>query len=147
MFGLSQRRLKSLVDGEEIRKAIQEAEMECSGEIRVSVSRFFWGSVEKAARKAFVRLGMDRTELRNGILFFVVPSRKRFIVLGDEGIHREVGQEFWDKVAEAVSGYFRKDDFTEGLVHGIREVGERLRKHFPHAVDDVNELPDDVDYE
>ena len=147
MFGLSQRRLKSLVDGEEIKKAIQKAEMECSGEIRVSVSRFFWGSVEKAARKAFVRLGMDRTELRNGILFFVVPSRKRFIVLGDEGIHREVGQEFWDKVAEAVSGYFRKGHFTEGLVHGIREVGERLKKHFPHAVDDVNELPDEVDYE
>ncbi len=147
MLGLSRGRLKRLVDGDAVRKAIEEAEMDCSGEIRVSVSRFFWGSVEKAARKAFVRLGMDRTEQRNGVLFFVVPSRKRFVVLGDEGIHRKVGQEFWSDVAEAVAGYFKKGAFTEGIVHGVHEAGERLKTHFPHALDDVNELPDDVDYE
>lgn len=147
MFGLSQGRLKRLVDGDEVKKAIQEAEMECSGEIRVSVSRFFWGSVEKAARKAFVRLGMNRTEQRNGILFFVVPSRKRFVILGDEGIHNKVGQKFWDEVAGAVSLYFKKGEFTEGLVHGVKKAGKRLKLHFPHALDDINELPDDVDYE
>lgn len=147
MLGFSLGRLKRLVDGDVVRKAIEEAEMDTSGEIRVSVSRFFWGSVEKAARKAFVRLGMHRTEQRNGVLFFVVPSRKRFVVLGDEGIHHEVGQEFWSDVAEAVAGYFKKGAFTEGLVHGIHEAGERLKLHFPHALDDVNELPDDVDYE
>jgi len=135
------------VDGDAVKKAVEEAERETSGEVRVAVSRFFWGSVDKAARRAFVRLSMDRTELRNGVLFFVVPSRKRFVVLGDEGIHQAVGQDFWDFLAETLSGYFKKKAFTEGIVHGVREAGRLLKEHFPRAPDDVNELPDEVDYE
>lgn len=147
MGRLSQNGLKRLVDGDAVKKAVEEAERETSGEIRVAVSRFFWGSVDKAARRAFVRLSMDRTELRNGVLFFVVPSRKRFVVLGDDGIHQAVGQDFWDSLAETLSGYFKKKAFTEGIVHGAREAGRLLKEHFPRAPDDVNELPDDVDYE
>ena len=67
---------------------------------------FFWGDVEKVARKAFVRLGMDRTAQRNGVLIFLVPSRKRFAVLGDEGIHAKVGQDFWDEAAACLSAHF-----------------------------------------
>lgn len=147
MRRLSRNRLKRLVDGDAVKKAVEEAERETSGEVRVAVSRFFWGSVDKAARRAFVRLSMDRTELRNGVLFFVVPSRKRFVVLGDEGIHQAVGQDFWDFLAETLSGYFKKKAFTEGIVHGVREAGRLLKEHFPRAPDDVNELPDEVDYE
>ncbi len=147
MFAMHRRRFKQLVDAETVKRAIQEAERETSGEIRVSVATFFWGSVRKAAEKAFARLGMTETEERNGILFFVVPSRRRFVVLGDEGIHAHVGQDFWDEVAAAVSERFRKGDFTGGLVHGIEAAGRRLSEHFPYAgEDDVNELPDDVDF-
>jgi uncharacterized membrane protein len=147
MAGMSRRSLKKCVDETRVLQAIRSAERASSGEIRVSMAAFFWGDVEKVARKAFVRLGMDQTAQRNGVLIFLVPSRKRFTILGDEGIHAKVGQDFWDEMAGSLSGHFKRAEFTEGLVEGITRVGERLAEHFPWAGDaDRNELPDDVDY-
>ena len=145
---MTHRRLLRLIDNDRIKAAIQKAERQTSGEICVSVSRLFWGNVEKAADKAFRRLGMTKTRDRNGVLFFVVPSRRKFVILGDQGIHEKVGQEFWRLVAARVSERFRVGDFTGGLVKGIEEVGEQLAVHFPYdAASDVDELADDVDFE
>jgi uncharacterized membrane protein len=139
--------VKHGIDSERVEQAIREAERRTSGEIRVSVAPFFWGDVRKAAERAFERLGMTRTRDRNGVLFFVVPSRRKFVVLGDAGIHAKVGQDFWEKVAAAMSTRFHAGAMTEGLVDGIREIGERLADHFPYdAPRDENELPDAVDF-
>src|SRR5258708_31803916 len=144
---LAQRRLLRSIDRERVKKAIQDAERLTSGEIRVSVAPFFWGNLRAAAERAFSRLGMTATRDRNGILLFIVPSRRRFVVLGDEGIHAKVGPEFWSDVAKAMSERFRAADFTGGLVHGIDTVGRELATHFPYdAATDVNELPDDIDF-
>jgi uncharacterized membrane protein len=143
----SRRKLMKAVDADRVKAAIGEAERLTSGEIRVSVARFFWGRVRPVAERAFARLGVARTKDRNGILFFIVPARKRFVVLGDIGIHAKVGQEFWDGLAAGMSAHFRKGEFTEGLVEGIGDVGRQLAAHFPYdAATDVNELPDDVDF-
>jgi uncharacterized membrane protein len=129
-----------------VEEAIRLAEKHTTGEIRVSVSPIFWGSVRKAAEKAFVRLGMEKTRHRNGVLLFVVPGRRQFVVLGDEGIHQKVGQEFWEKISAAMSAHFRAGNFTEGLVHGIEEAGKQLALHFPEeAGESVDELPNQVD--
>lgn len=144
---MHRRALRQLVDMEAVERAIEQAEQRTSGEICVSLSTFFWGNVRRTAERAFARLGMDRTAQRNGVLFFVVPSRRAFVVLGDDGIHAKVGQDFWDSVAAAVSARFKKRDFTGGLVHGIAEAGRQLADHFPsQGLRDQNELPDDVDY-
>jgi uncharacterized membrane protein len=144
---MTRRKLLEVIDNDKIKEAIQKAEHRTSGEICVSVAPYFWGSVEKAADKAFVRMGMTRTKDHNGVLFFVVPSRRKFVVLGDRGIHEQVGQEFWHQVAAVVSEKFRRGDFTGGLVRGIEEVGERLAAHFPYdPTSDKDELPDDVDF-
>ena len=144
---MTRKKLLQVIDNEKIKDAIQKAEHRTSGEICVSVAPYFWGSVEKAADKAFVRMGMARTKERNGVLFFVVPSRRKFVVLGDRGIHEHVGQEFWHRVVAVVSEKFRAGDFTGGLVRGIEEVGERLAAHFPYDPgSDKDELPDDVDF-
>jgi len=144
---MTRRKLLQIIDSDKIRKAIEAAEKRTSGEICVSVAPLFWGSIEKAADKAFGRLGMTRTTERNAVLFFVVPARRRFVVLGDRGIHERVGQEFWNSVAAAVSEKFREGDFTAGLVHGIERVGEQLATHFPfESRTDKNELADDVDF-
>lgn len=143
----SRRKLMRTVDIDRVKAAIAAAERAACGEIRVSVARFFWGSVRGAAERAFVRLGMTRTKDRNGVLFFIVPSRKKFVVLGDEGIHAKVGQEFWECVARLMSERFREGEFTEGLVAAIEEAGRQLAAHFPYdAAVDVNELSDDVDF-
>ena len=145
---MTHRKMLRLIDSDRIKAAIQKAERRTSGEICVSVSRLFWGNIEKAADKAFGRLGMTQTKHRNGVLFFVVPSRRQFVVLGDEGLHTKVGQEFWQRIANRVSEHFRDGDFTTGLLKGIEEVGEQLAAHFPYdSTADVDELTDDVDFE
>lgn len=144
---MTRKKLLQIIDREKIRRAIEGAEHRTSGEICVSVAPLFWGSIEKAADKAFTRMGMTNTKNRNGVLFFVVPARRKFVVLGDQGIHERVGQDFWHNVAAAVSEKFREGDFTGGLVSGIETVGEQLAAHFPYdALTDKNELPDDVDF-
>ena len=144
---LSQRKLLDLIDDDRIKAAISAAEKQTSGEIRVSVSRFFWGHVQHAAEKAFTRLSMRATRDRNGILFFIVPSRRAFAIIGDEGIHLKVGQDFWNKLAAAMSKDFMNTKFNEGLVAGIAECGRLLAEHFPFEGErDVNELSDDIDY-
>ena len=135
------------IDVDRVKAAIAAAERATSGEIRVSVARFFWGGVRGAAERVFARLGVSKTKDRNGILFFIVPARKKFVVLGDEGIHAKVGQEFWEALSGLMSGRFRKGEFTEGLVEAIGEAGRQLAAHFPYdPTVDVNELADDVDF-
>jgi uncharacterized membrane protein len=146
MFAARNRLLRAIDKGR-VEAAIREAERQTSGEVVVSVAPWFWGSVRKAADRAFARLGVARTKDHNGILFFVVPGRRTFVVLGDSGIHARVGPEFWQKVADAVSERFRASDFTGGLVLGIETVGRELATHFPYdGATDRNELPDDVDF-
>jgi uncharacterized membrane protein len=147
MAFLSQRKLLEIIDDDRVKAAIVAAEKQTSGEIRVSVSRYFWGNVRRAAEKAFGRMGMRATQDRNGILFFVVPSRRNFVVLGDEGIHRKVGQDFWDQLVAAMAGDFKAGKFNEGLIRGIAEAGRLLAAHFPYQGEkDVNELSDDIDH-
>jgi uncharacterized membrane protein len=144
---MTKQQLLRAIDKGRIENAIRTAELRTSGEICVSVSRVFWGNVEAAARKAFDRMGIRHTRERNGVLFFVVPSRRKFVVLGDAGIHEKVGQEFWTSVVSAVTDKFRSGHFTEGLVKGIEAVGEQLATHFPFdAAFDKNELSNDVDF-
>jgi uncharacterized membrane protein len=147
MLGVGRRKLLKTIDHERVLDAIREAEKRTSGEVRVSVSLFFWGSVRRVAERAFDRMGMTVTKDRNGILFFIVPARRRFTVLGDEGIHARVGQDFWEALAALLSEYFRKGEFTEGLVRAIEAAGEKLAEYFPYdAATDVNELPDEIDF-
>jgi uncharacterized membrane protein len=134
------------IDKERIQQAIRKVERRSTGEIRVSVSPLFWGSVRKAAERAFERLGMTATRDRNAVLFFVVPSRHRFAVLGDSGIHERAGQEFWQRIVRCVSAKFHQGDFTDGVVAGIEAVGEKLAEHFPVDSRNINELPDEVDF-
>lgn len=138
--------IRKRIDLERVQRAIEAGERKTSGEIRVSIAGWFWGDVERAAKKTFERLGMHRTAARNGVLMFLVPSRRTFALRGDEGIHACVGQAFWDDLAARMSGYFQRSEFTEGLVFGIDATAEQLARHFPYDIHlDENELGDEVD--
>jgi len=140
------KRLPRILDVERVQAAIGVAETRTSGELRVSVSPFFWGDVRRAAERAFDRLGMSRTREHNGVLFFIVPSRRAFVVLGDSGIHERVGDELWKRVVSAMTPCFQRGDFTAGVLLGIELVGETLARHFPPSpLDNPNELPDAID--
>jgi len=50
------------------------------------------------------------------------------VIANPEGSKPDV---FWRELADAMSGYFRKSEFTPGIVHGIQKAGELLAEHFP----------------
>ena len=111
--------------------AIQEAEKKTSGEIRVAISRKHVETPVLEAQKEFMRLGMAKSAHKNGVLIFVAPRSHKFAVIGDKAVHEKCGDEFWQKLAEAMTGYFRKSEFTEGIIHGVQKAGELLAEHFP----------------
>jgi len=111
--------------------AIREAEQKSSGQIRVLISHKSVTDPVAAAQKEFVRLGMAKSPEQNGVLIFVAPRTHKFAVIGDEGVHAKCGDEFWQELAKTMTEYFRKSDFNEGIIHGVRKAGELLAKHFP----------------
>ena len=129
---------------DDIVAAIGAAERRTSGEIRVFVTHKSVADPVPAAQKVFVRLGMQKTRERNGVLIFLAPLTHKFAVLGDAGVHEKCGDAFWQELAGAMTGHFRRSEFTEGILHGIRKAGELLARHFPPGPDDRNELPDSV---
>ncbi len=127
--------------------AIQEAEQVTSGEIRVHLERKIRKSVMEDGYKVFHHLGMDATELRNGVLIFIVPPQKKFAILGDRGINEKVPEGFWVDVKNVMQQEFREGDYVNGVCKGVRLIGEKLQEHFPYqGEEDVNELPDDISY-
>ena len=131
----------------QILAAVKEAENETSGEIRVHIETFCREDVLDRAAWIFKKLGMHRTAERNGVLFYLAISDKKFAVIGDAGINSKVPAGFWDDVKVLLQENFRSGRFTEGLSEGIILAGTHLKKHFPHRKDDVNELPDEISFD
>ena len=131
---------------EAIKQAVQQAEKETSGEIRVHVENTCEGDVLDRAATVFDKLGMVQTELRNGVLFYVALKSHKFAILGDLGINSKVPQNFWESTKEIIIEHFRKGLFAEGLIEGITMAGKELKQWFPYQTDDVNELPDDISF-
>jgi len=119
------------IDHDRVLAAIRKAERGTSGKIRVLVARHLASDPVAAARRHFERLGMTRSPHRNGVLIFVAPRSRSFAVIGDTAVHKKCGDAFWSDLAAAMTGFFRRNEFTEGLVHGIERAGELLARHFP----------------
>jgi uncharacterized membrane protein len=119
------------LDADRVREAVESAARTTSAPIHVSVAPYFWGSVRRTAERAFHKLRLDQTAQRNGVLFFVVPARREFAVIGDTGAHEAIGQGAWDRAAALVQEHVRSGDPTIGFVHGIEAIARELAEHFP----------------
>ena len=127
--------------------AIKQAELNTSGEIRVHLDEEEIEEIKERAVYIFDSLGMQNTKLKNGVLLYINPVIKRFLVLGDEGIHQNVGDDFWERISQIMQEYFAKGDYTNGTVKAIEAIGIELKKYFPYQGDkDINELDDEISY-
>ncbi|NSW94688.1 MAG: TPM domain-containing protein, partial [Bacteroidales bacterium] len=127
--------------------AIKEAEKTTSGEIKVHIETWLNGDVLDRAAWIFRKIGMHKTEQRNGILFYLAVRNKKFAVIGDAGINAKVPADFWNSIRDAMQANFAENRFTEGLVEGIKTAASQLREHFPFEKEDINELPDEISFE
>lgn len=125
-------------------QAIQQAERDTSGEIRVHLDTHSDKTPLARAKEVFAHLNMHRTQARNGVLFYVAVDDKTFAIFGDEGIDQAVPEDFWESIRDTLCLHFKAGRFVQGLVEGIAQTGKALKAYFPHQRDDVNELPDDI---
>lgn len=132
------------IEEQEIVKAIALAEKQTSGEIRVHLEEKSDLEPMERAKEVFLQLNMQQTDARNGVLFYVAVSNKKFAVLGDEGINKVVTPNFWESTKEAVLNQFKTGNFKTGLIDGITEAGNQLKAHFPYQTDDENELSNEI---
>jgi len=131
---------------QKIISAIQNAEQQTSGEIRVHVEPDCKGEPYHRAKEVFEKLGMHATDLKNGVLFYIAYKDKKFAVLGDKGIHEIVTQHFWDEVKELLKADFKNGNYCDGLCLGIKKAGEKLQANFPYQNDDTNELSNEISF-
>lgn len=125
-------------------EAIQRAEKNTSGEIRVHLEPSFDGDAMEKAIAVFNDLKMYETEARNGVLFYVATEAKQFVILGDDGINNLVPTDFWETTKDIVISQFKQGEFAQGLIYGIEEAGKQLKKYFKYQSNDTNELPDEI---
>lgn len=128
----------------DIIKSIKKAEKNTSGEIRIHIEKSTEKPPMERALEVFYSLNMDKTQLRNGVLFYVAVESKQFAILGDEGINAKVPENFWDSEKEIVLSHFKNGDFSKGLELAIVEVGDKLKVFFPYQSIDSNELSDEI---
>jgi uncharacterized membrane protein len=127
-----------------ITKAITQSELQTSGEIRLHIDSNCEVNVLDSATLIFRKLKMHKTELRNGVLFYLAVTDKKFAIIGDKGINEKVPENFWDNIKELMLDHFKKQQFTEGLCKGIEMAGEKLKTHFPLQSNDTNEITNEI---
>ncbi len=133
-------------DQKQIVDAIQQAEKETSGEIRIYVeSKNPYVDALERAREIFFELKMENTQERNAVLLYVAIDHRELALFADEGIFLRLGSAYWNDAVKNMITLFTKKNISDGIENCVRQIGEVLTKEFPYnAATDKNELPDDI---
>jgi len=126
--------------------AIQDAERMTSGEVRVfAESKCSYVDAIDRAAELFFQLKMQETKDRNAVLVYVAMKDRQLAVFGDEGIHKKVGNEYWNNEVHKMITNFNRENYAAGIAEVVKDIGAALTKNFPFNNDtDKNELPDDI---
>ncbi len=130
-----------------IARAIAQMELRTTGEIHVHViGRTRGHDPLQLARGFFEKLGLHKTDGRNGVLILVSHLDHRFAIWGDEGIHAKAGEPLWERAKKILLEDFARRRYAQGIEACVREVGRELASHFPKNGPGPakNQLPDEV---
>lgn len=97
---------------------------------------------DEQAFQEFFRQGLHKTSGATGVLIFTSLFERRVVVLADEGIAKNLPDDFWQEVDDAILAGIRDGSLREGLIAGIGKAGEALAEHAPWQAGDRDELPD-----
>lgn len=150
MFGLFKAKKKHLLSEEDQRQivqAVQDAERNTSGEIRVYMeSRCAYVDSMDRAKEVFFKLKMDQTRNHNAVLIYIALTDHQMALYGDEGIYKKTGGDpYWQREIQLLRAFFRENRIAEGIATCVQHIGMSLSEHFPYdSKSDKNELPDDI---
>ncbi|MHC1780456.1 MAG: TPM domain-containing protein [Bacteroidales bacterium] len=131
---------------EQIVKAIESAELNTSGEVRVHLESTCKGDPVERAVYIFDKLKMHKTKERNGVLIYIAFDSRKFAIIGDTGIDAKVPVGFWDEEKEILLAALKEGRAAEGLVSVIDIAGKSLKEFFPYQKDDTNEQSNEISF-
>ena len=120
---------------QQIIDAIRVAEKNTSGEIRVHLEKKSDKDPLERAKEVFYFLKMDKTENKNGVLFYVAVNDKSFSIIGDKGINDLVPNNFWNSIKDAVIEQFSVENYAKGLT--IKDLKPTTRSLLLNGLADV----------
>lgn len=134
---------------ESIEATVASAEARTRGEIRFAVETALepgdlWAGItpRERAMQVFAQLQVWNTELRNGVLIYVLLADRDVEILADRGAAGCIAQADWEGVCRIMESHYRAGRFAEGSIAGVEAVGALLERHFPaHPVRNSDELP------
>src|SRR3954465_2787713 len=144
---LTRRQFTDAVDSA-IESAIRAAEARTSGEIRFVIETALdpyvavRGPPPRArALEVFSQFHVWDTELRNGVLIYVLVADRDVEILADRGAAALIPPADWEAAARRMEAEFRAGRFREGAIAGVEAVGGLLEQHFPAREVNRDELP------
>lgn len=131
-------------DERAVMAAIARLESRSSAELVVQVDRHARvpGDPVASAERAFLDLGLERTQRRNAVLVYIALLDSQLAIVGDAAADRVVPAGFWGELSADLREAFAAGQPVQGLVAAIERCGRELAAHFPPAAGGPNELPD-----
>lgn len=131
-----------------ISAAIRAAEERSSGEVRFAIETGLgipelWSGLtpRERALQVFSQLAVWNTELRNGVLIYVLVADRDVEIVADRGAAARVDPADWEGVSRLMEDHFRAGRFREGAIAGVEAVGKLLEQQFPAGTANRDELP------
>ena len=131
-----------------IEAAIAAAELRTSGEIRFAVETALeiadlqsGKSPRERACEVFSGLRIWDTELRNGVLIYVLMADRDVEIVADRGAAERIPPEDWENACRLMEEHFRAGRYQEGAVAGVAAVGALLERQFAARLVERDEQP------
>ncbi|MDB4419505.1 TPM domain-containing protein [bacterium] len=94
------------------------------------------------AQETFFNKNIHHTENATGLLIYVSLFERVAVILGDQKVMHELGQDTLNQLCDQLTADFREGNATEAICKTIQEAGEFLSGPMPQQSDDANELKD-----
>lgn len=125
-------------------EAIEQAELNTSGEIRVHVEAKCEIEPIDRAIEVFNKLKMYETEQRNAVLLYFAYQSHKVAIIGDKGINNVTPEGFWGTIYAGILKGFENGAYCTSICEAIRSIGVSLKDYFPYQKDDVNEQSNEI---
>jgi putative membrane protein len=103
--------------------------------------------IEKKAMQSFYNYGLHRTAQETGVLILISLMERKVYLLADRGVLSRIGIETLQAQVEDMIAGIRAGDRGKAVCDVIDSLGAVLKKEFPAAADNRNELSDRVIFE
>jgi putative membrane protein len=100
--------------------------------------------VQRRAFALFSERGLHRTRDASGMLILVSELEHKVVLLGDRGIHANVGDAGWKAHVDHIVTAIRRGDTAQGIVDVIERLSAVHAEHLTTRPDDENELSNAV---